>query len=155
MPTGSSETVKHASSAAGRPDPTRRLKNLKISPLVPGFTNAAGFSGSPWKSNPPEILSPTLLDFPSLALSPVVCARCHNLRSYGKVKDQTVENLLPDFDFDHTVGRRLNLVTGTRVVVVMVADAIDFPQKLQSWFRTQSMSILELGKRGNRGICLI
>ncbi|KAI3815126.1 hypothetical protein L1987_14782 [Smallanthus sonchifolius] len=113
MPTGSSETVKQASSAAGRPDPPVRnpippmntapnkkplklyerrsiLKNFKISPLVPGFINAAGFSGSPWNSNPSEILSPSLLDFPSLALSPVVCARCHSLRNYGKVKDQTV-----------------------------------------------------------------
>ncbi|KAI3511686.1 hypothetical protein L1887_18843 [Cichorium endivia] len=57
---------------------------------------------------------------------PVVCARCHSLRNYGKVKDQTVENLLPDFDFDHTVGRRLNSVSGTRTVVVMVVDAVDF-----------------------------
>ncbi|KAI3741166.1 hypothetical protein L1987_58833 [Smallanthus sonchifolius] len=93
MLTGSSETVKHAS-AAGRPEPPARnpippmktapnkkpsklyerrtsLKNFKISPLVPGFTNAGGFSGSPRNSNPPEILSPSLLDFPSLALSPV------------------------------------------------------------------------------------
>ncbi|KAK9058556.1 hypothetical protein SSX86_023398 [Deinandra increscens subsp. villosa] len=57
---------------------------------------------------------------------PVVCARCHSLRNYGKVKDQTVENLLPDFDFDHTVGRRLNSASGTRTVVVMVVDAVDF-----------------------------
>ncbi|XP_071690298.1 GTP-binding protein BRASSINAZOLE INSENSITIVE PALE GREEN 2, chloroplastic [Rutidosis leptorrhynchoides] len=57
---------------------------------------------------------------------PVVCARCHSLRHYGMVKDQKVENLLPDFDFDHTVGRRLNCVTGTRTVVVMVVDAVDF-----------------------------
>ncbi|KAL8262942.1 hypothetical protein R6Q59_024291 [Mikania micrantha] len=57
---------------------------------------------------------------------PVVCARCHSLRNYGKVKDQTIENLLPDFDFDHTVGRRLNSVSGTRTVVVMVVDAVDF-----------------------------
>ena len=27
---------------------------------------------------------------------PVVFARCHSLRHYGKVKDPTVENLLPD-----------------------------------------------------------
>ncbi|GJR28364.1 GTP-binding protein brassinazole insensitive pale green 2, chloroplastic [Tanacetum coccineum] len=57
---------------------------------------------------------------------PVVCARCHSLRNYGRVKDEKVENLLPDFDFDHTVGRRLNSVTGTRSVVVMVVDATDF-----------------------------
>ncbi|KAI3823082.1 hypothetical protein L1987_04508 [Smallanthus sonchifolius] len=106
------------------------LKNFRNSPLVPRFTNAAGFSGSPRNSNPLEILSLSLLDFPSRALSPVVCARCHSLRNFRKVKDQTVENLLPDFD--HTVGRRLNSVTCT-----------------------QSMSILELGKRGNQGIFLI
>jgi hypothetical protein len=34
---------------------------------------------------------------------PVVCTRCHSLRHYGKVKDPTVENLLPDFDFDYTI----------------------------------------------------
>ena len=57
---------------------------------------------------------------------PVVCARCHSLRHYGKVKDPTVENLLPDFDFDHTVGRRLASTGGTRSVVLMVVDATDF-----------------------------
>ncbi|PON93554.1 GTP binding domain containing protein [Trema orientale] len=57
---------------------------------------------------------------------PVVCARCHSLRHYGKVKDPTVENLLPDFDFDHTIGRKLVSTTGTRSVVLMVVDASDF-----------------------------
>ncbi|KAI3697002.1 hypothetical protein L6452_29692 [Arctium lappa] len=57
---------------------------------------------------------------------PIVCARCHSLRNYGKVRDQTVENLLPDFDFDHTIGRRLNQVSGTRTVVIVVVDAVDF-----------------------------
>lgn len=57
---------------------------------------------------------------------PVVCARCHSLRHYGRVKDPTVENLLPDFDFDHTVGRKLALTSGTRSVVLMVVDAADF-----------------------------
>ncbi|KAK6932585.1 VQ protein [Dillenia turbinata] len=43
------------------------MKNLKLSPLLPGFVqNNSGFS--PRK---PEILSPSLLDFPSLVLSPV------------------------------------------------------------------------------------
>lgn len=63
---------------------------------------------------------------PKVVDRPVVCARCHSLRNYGRVKDQSVENLLPDFDFDHTVGRRLNSVSGTRTVVVMVVDAVDF-----------------------------
>ncbi|KFK31857.1 hypothetical protein AALP_AA6G167500 [Arabis alpina] len=57
---------------------------------------------------------------------PLVCARCHSLRHYGKVKDPTVENLLPDFDFDHTVGRRLGSASGARTVVLMVVDASDF-----------------------------
>ncbi|KAK4271571.1 hypothetical protein QN277_020247 [Acacia crassicarpa] len=43
------------------------LKNLKINPLIPSFGSAnSGFS--PRK---PEILSPSILDFPSLVLSPV------------------------------------------------------------------------------------
>ncbi|OVA08433.1 GTP binding domain [Macleaya cordata] len=57
---------------------------------------------------------------------PVVCARCHSLRHYGRVKDATVENLLPDFDFDHTIGRKLVSTSGTRSVVLMVVDAADF-----------------------------
>ncbi|VVB08728.1 unnamed protein product [Arabis nemorensis] len=57
---------------------------------------------------------------------PLVCTRCHSLRHYGKVKDPTVENLLPDFDFDHTVGRRLGSASGARTVVLMVVDASDF-----------------------------
>ncbi|KAF8086499.1 hypothetical protein N665_0623s0006 [Sinapis alba] len=57
---------------------------------------------------------------------PLVCARCHSLRHYGRVKDPTVENLLPDFDFDHTVGRRLGSASGARTVVLLVVDASDF-----------------------------
>ena len=53
-------------------------------------------------------------------------ARCHSLRHYGKVKDPTVENLLSEFDFDHTVGRRLVSTFGTRSVVLMVVDASNF-----------------------------
>ncbi|KAL9998313.1 putative VQ motif-containing protein/13/19/31/33 [Helianthus debilis subsp. tardiflorus] len=101
MLTGSSETVKQASNTT-RPDPPPKnpippmktgpnkkpsklyerrnsLKNFKISPLVPGFTNPSGTfsqtlggcSGSPRNYNPVEILSPSLLDFPKLVLSPV------------------------------------------------------------------------------------
>ncbi|GMI82355.1 MPK3/6-targeted VQP 1 [Hibiscus trionum] len=99
MLTGSSETAKLASSPKPTPSPLsdpnpnpkihippiksipknkqnsgfrlyeRRssLKNLKINPLNPAFnSNNSGFS--PRK---PEILSPSILDFPSLALSPV------------------------------------------------------------------------------------
>ncbi|KAI4299393.1 hypothetical protein L6164_032859 [Bauhinia variegata] len=93
MLTGSSETAKQASA---KPSPTvdpgskthippiksipkkqqsgfklyeRRnsLKNLKLNPLIPVFSsNHSGFS-----PRMPEILSPSILDFPSLVLSPV------------------------------------------------------------------------------------
>lgn len=89
MLTGSSETAKQASASKPVSDPRthippiktgakkqpgfklyeRRnsLKNLKLSPLIPGFVqNNSGFS--PRK---PEILSPSMLDFPALVLSPV------------------------------------------------------------------------------------
>lgn len=56
----------------------------------------------------------------------VVCARCHALRNYGKVKDETLENLLPDFDFERVVGVRLKKAYGRRAVVVMVVDGCDF-----------------------------
>nr|KAJ0187772.1 hypothetical protein LSAT_V11C900456970 [Lactuca sativa] len=93
MLTGSSETVKQSTTttrpdlAARNPIPAMKtgpdkkpsklyerrssLKNFKINPLAPGFTNDKGFSGSPRNPNAPEIMSPSLLDFPSLVLSPV------------------------------------------------------------------------------------
>ncbi|PHT58949.1 hypothetical protein CQW23_01312 [Capsicum baccatum] len=43
---------------------------------------------------------------------PVVCARCHSLRLYEKVKDPSVENLLPNFDFAHAVGLNIGLERG-------------------------------------------
>ncbi|KAL8045828.1 hypothetical protein ABFX02_08G139400 [Erythranthe guttata] len=51
------------------------LKNFRISPLGPGLVNtrpglSPGYSGSPRPATP-EILSPSILDFPSLVLSPV------------------------------------------------------------------------------------
>ncbi|XP_059658972.1 VQ motif-containing protein 4-like [Cornus florida] len=91
MLTGSSETAKFA--AAAKPDPPKNpippiktgpmkekaasklyerrnsLKNFKISPLVPFLVHNPGFS--PRNPNQPEILSPSMLDFPSLVLSPV------------------------------------------------------------------------------------
>lgn len=56
----------------------------------------------------------------------VVCARCHALRNYGKVKDESLENLLPDFDFERVVGSRLKKAYGRRAVVLMVVDGSDF-----------------------------
>ncbi|PIN08149.1 hypothetical protein CDL12_19277 [Handroanthus impetiginosus] len=95
MLTGSTETVR----LAARPEPVRNpippmktgprkdksasklyerrnnLKNFKISPLAPGLVNTrpgflSGYAGSP-RPGTPEILSPSILDFPSLVLSPV------------------------------------------------------------------------------------
>ncbi|KAK7312225.1 hypothetical protein VNO77_35939 [Canavalia gladiata] len=87
---------------------------------------------------------------------PVVCARCHSLRHYGKVKDPTVENLLPDFDFDHTVGRKMASTSGTRSVVLMVVDAVDFDgsfprkvAKLISKTIEDNSAAWKLGKSGN------
>ncbi|XP_077253726.1 GTP-binding protein BRASSINAZOLE INSENSITIVE PALE GREEN 2, chloroplastic-like [Tasmannia lanceolata] len=55
-----------------------------------------------------------------------VCARCHSLRNYGQVKNQNVENLIPDFDFDRLIATRLMKLTGNSSVVVMVVDCVDF-----------------------------
>ncbi|KAL6544815.1 hypothetical protein OROMI_023677 [Orobanche minor] len=96
MLTGSTETAR----LAARPEPVRNpipavktcptkdksgsklyerrnsLKNFRISPLGPGLVNPtrAGlspvYSGSP-RHGAPKILSPSILDFPSLVLSPV------------------------------------------------------------------------------------
>ncbi|KAF5750253.1 hypothetical protein HS088_TW03G00586 [Tripterygium wilfordii] len=57
-----------------------------------------------------------------------VCARCHSLRNYGQVKNQTAENLIPDFDFDRLIATRLMKPTANAnsTVVVMVVDCVDF-----------------------------
>lgn len=57
-----------------------------------------------------------------------VCARCHSLRNYGQVKNQTAENLIPDFDFDRLIATRLMKPTGNAdaTVVVIVVDCVDF-----------------------------
>jgi hypothetical protein len=45
-----------------------------------------------------------------------------------KIKDQQLENLLPDFDFERVIGGRLRKVQPgkSRPVVVIVVDAADF-----------------------------
>ncbi|KAK9664414.1 hypothetical protein RND81_14G039900 [Saponaria officinalis] len=56
-----------------------------------------------------------------------VCARCHSLRNYGQVKNQTAENLIPDFDFDRLISTRLmKSTTADSTVVVIVVDCVDF-----------------------------
>lgn len=106
-------------------DPTYRLyTHLEPVAQVPEFSNSIkkGFVIEPEKFNGS--------DLNGKPEKPVVCVRCHSLRHYGKVKDPTVENLLPDFDFNHTVGRKLGMTTGSRSVVVMVVDVTDFDGSL-------------------------
>lgn len=108
-------------SAPIQKSPNYRLFKSHLEPISqePEFSNSLkrGVIAEPENLNPPA---------PNLIEKPVVCARCHSLRHYGKVKDSTIENLLPDFDFDHTVGRKLVSVSGTRSVVLLVVDASDF-----------------------------
>ncbi|TVU09329.1 hypothetical protein EJB05_42796, partial [Eragrostis curvula] len=56
----------------------------------------------------------------------LVCARCHSLRHYGRVKRPDAERLLPDFDFVAAVGPRLASTSGARSLVLLLADASDF-----------------------------
>ncbi|PKI42057.1 hypothetical protein CRG98_037510 [Punica granatum] len=57
-----------------------------------------------------------------------VCARCHSLRNYGRVKNQAAENLIPDFDFDRLITTRMMKPTGNAnsTIIVMVVDCVDF-----------------------------
>ncbi|KAL8249463.1 hypothetical protein R6Q59_006331 [Mikania micrantha] len=92
MLTGSSETAKYAAGVRSdapmrnpippmKTGPNKKpsklyerrnsMKNFKISPLVPGFANGSGFHESPRRPCTPEILSPGILNFPSLVISPV------------------------------------------------------------------------------------
>ena len=85
-----------------------------------------------------------------------ICAQCHNLRHYENVKDPTVENLLLDFDFDHTIVRQLASTGGTWLVVLMVVDATDFDgsflkkvARLVSETIEENSEALKQGKSGN------
>ncbi|KAK4267445.1 hypothetical protein QN277_024224 [Acacia crassicarpa] len=75
-----------------------------------------------------------------------VCARCHSLRNYGQVKNQTAENLIPDFDFDWLISTRLTKPSGSgsASVVVMVVDCVDFDG---SFPRTAAKSLFKALER--------
>ncbi|XP_057717774.1 GTP-binding protein BRASSINAZOLE INSENSITIVE PALE GREEN 2, chloroplastic isoform X2 [Arachis stenosperma] len=75
-----------------------------------------------------------------------VCARCHSLRNYGQVKNQTAENLIPDFDFDRLISTRLMNPSGngSATVVVMVVDCVDFDG---SFPRTAAKSLFKALER--------
>ena len=97
------------------------MKSLDgFGPTSPEFGNGGNKKQKKWNINKGERSN----NEPEKRL--VVCARCHELRHYGKVKDQSKENLLPDFDFEQTVGARLVRTHATRTVVVMVVDSVDF-----------------------------
>ncbi|KAK9142353.1 hypothetical protein Syun_011753 [Stephania yunnanensis] len=103
-----------------------------------------------------ELIEPEIETLTAQKAKPVVCSRCHSLRHYGRVKDANVENLLPDFDFDHTIGRKLGSARGTRSVVLMVVDGADFegsfPRKvarLVSETIDENSSAWKEGKSGN------
>ncbi|KAI3942020.1 hypothetical protein MKX01_030266 [Papaver californicum] len=114
-----------------------------LDPKLPGyFSNPrrrSQISNSIKRGNLDELNEPEQekLGFPKgtakFGSKPVVCARCNSLWYYGRVKDATVENLLPDFDFDHTI------------VVLMVVDAADFDG---SFPRNNSVDWKQ-GKSGN------
>jgi hypothetical protein len=55
-----------------------------------------------------------------------VCARCHSLRHYGRVKHPDAERLLPDFDFVAAVSPCLASPYGARSLVLLLVDASDF-----------------------------
>ncbi|KAJ1404156.1 P-loop containing nucleoside triphosphate hydrolase [Sesbania bispinosa] len=85
-----------------------------------------------------------------------VCARCHSLRNYGHVKNQTAENLIPDFDFDRLISTRLMNPSGSgsATVVVMVVDCVDFDGSfprtaVKSLFKALE-GIKDTSKRGNK-----
>lgn len=86
----------------------------------------------------------------------LVCSRCHSLRHYGRVKNLSSENLLPDFDFDKMIAPKMLSPSGPRSVVLMVIDAADFegsfPRKLAKLLSTtidKNYNAWKEGKPGN------
>ncbi|KAJ9566341.1 hypothetical protein OSB04_002307 [Centaurea solstitialis] len=79
-----------------------------------------------------------------------VCARCHSLRNYGQVKNQTAENLIPDFDFDKLISTRLMKTTGNAdsTVVIMVVDCVDFDGSFPKRAAKSLFKALEGGQQG-------
>ncbi|KAI3514405.1 hypothetical protein L1887_12783 [Cichorium endivia] len=79
-----------------------------------------------------------------------VCARCHSLRNYGQVKNQNVENLIPDFDFDKLISTRLMKPTGNAdsTVVIMVVDCVDFDGSFPKRAAKTLFDSLQVGQEG-------
>ncbi|WOL02889.1 GTP-binding protein BRASSINAZOLE INSENSITIVE PALE GREEN 2, chloroplastic [Canna indica] len=79
-----------------------------------------------------------------------VCARCHSLRNYGKVKNDKAENLIPDFDFDRFVASRLMKPATSAPVVVMVVDCVDFDGSFPKRAVKSLFKLLEGSKRDHK-----
>ncbi|XP_073043136.1 GTP-binding protein BRASSINAZOLE INSENSITIVE PALE GREEN 2, chloroplastic [Primulina eburnea] len=79
-----------------------------------------------------------------------VCARCHSLRNYGQVKNQVAENLIPDFDFDQLISKRLMKPSGNAdaTVLVMVVDCVDFDGSFPKRAARSLFKAFEGGKDG-------
>ncbi|KAI4330527.1 hypothetical protein MLD38_028809 [Melastoma candidum] len=83
-----------------------------------------------------------------------VCARCHSLRNYGQVKNQSAENLIPDFDFDRLITTRLMKSTdgnASCTVVVMVVDCADFDGSFPKRAAQSLFEALEGSQSGGHG----
>ncbi|KAK6928624.1 hypothetical protein RJ641_004829 [Dillenia turbinata] len=66
-----------------------------------------------------------------------------------------MENLLPNFDFDYTIGRKLSSSSGTRSTVLMVVDASNFdgffPKRVAKLVSTSIDESYASWKQGNFG----
>lgn len=80
----------------------------------------------------------------------LVCARCHSLRNYGQVKNQNVENLIPDFDFDRFITTRLMKPATVAPLVVVVVDCVDFDGSFPKRAVKSLFRALEGGKKNPR-----
>jgi 50S ribosome-binding GTPase len=83
---------------------------------------------------------------------PVVCARCHSLRHYGRVKNLFADRLLPEFDFQATIAPRLSSPCGAPSLLLLLADASDFdgsfPRGLARLISASHCSHAEAWKHG-------
>ena len=63
---------------------------------------------------------------PPSAHLPVVCARCHALRHYGRVHASEAEASMPSFDFAAAVASKMRGEYAYRATVLVLVDVTDF-----------------------------